>query len=72
MSPYIHRLTEKNIRKTLERSKSVLLLGPRQTGKTTQIEQQIKPVISYSFAHVATRQRYEANPALLERELERN
>ena len=70
MKPYIHRLIESNIRKTLERGKSVLLLGPRQTGKTTLIEQRIKPDISYSFAHVATRQRYEQNPALLERELE--
>ena len=70
MRPFIPRLLEKNIRQTLERDKSILLLGPRQTGKTTLIEKQIKPDISYSFAHVATRQRYEKNPALLERELE--
>ena len=70
MKPFIPRLLEKNIRQTLERDKSILLLGPRQTGKTTLIEKQIKPDISYSFAHVATRQRYEQNPALLERELE--
>ena len=48
----------------------MLLLGPRQTGKTTLINQQIKPDIHYSFARIATRQRYEQNPALLERELE--
>lgn len=70
MRQFIHRLLEKNIQQTLQRGKSILLLGPRQTGKTTLIEQQIKPDISYSFAHVATRQRYEKNPALLERELE--
>lgn len=70
MKPFIHRFIEKNICATLQRDKSVLLLGPRQTGKTTLINQQIKPDISYSFAHVATRQRYEKNPALLERELE--
>ena len=70
MKPYIHRLIESNIRKALNRGKSVLLLGPRQTGKTTLIEQHIKPDFSYSFAHIATRQRYEQNPVLLERELE--
>ncbi|MBP9726906.1 MAG: ATP-binding protein [Gammaproteobacteria bacterium] len=70
MKPYIHRLIEFVIRKHLQRGKSILLLGPRQTGKTTLIEQYIKPNISYSFAHVATRLRYEKNPALLEKELE--
>lgn len=70
MQSFIHRLLENNIHQTLKRGKSILLLGPRQTGKTTLIEQHIKPDISYSFAHVATRQRYEQNPALLEYELE--
>jgi predicted AAA+ superfamily ATPase len=70
MKSYIPRLLENNIRQTLQRGKSILLLGPRQTGKTTLILQQIKPDIHYSFAHMATRQRYEQNPALLEHELE--
>lgn len=67
---YIPRLIEKNIRQTLKRGKSILLIGPRQTGKTTLIEQQIKPDISYSFAKASIRQRYEQNYALLESELE--
>jgi len=67
---YIHRLIEKNFRQTLKRGKSILLLGPRQTGKTTLIKEQIRPDISYSFAKASTRQRYEQNPALLESELE--
>jgi len=67
---YIHRLIEGNIRQVLDRGKSILLLGPRQTGKTTLIQEQIKPDISYSFAKASTRQRYEQNPALLESELE--
>lgn len=67
---YIHRLIEKNVRQALERGKSVLLLGPRQTGKTTLINEQIHPDISYSFARASIRQRYEQNPALLESELE--
>lgn len=70
MKPFITRLLENNIRQALQRGKSILLLGPRQTGKTTLIEKQIKPEISYSFARAATRQRYEQNPALLESELE--
>lgn len=67
---YIPRLIEQNIRNTLLRGKSILLLGPRQTGKTTLIKNQINPDISYSFAQASTRQRYEQNPALLENELE--
>lgn len=66
---YIPRLIEKNILQALERGKSILLLGPRQTGKTTMIKHAIKPEISYSFAHANIRQRYEQNPALLESEL---
>jgi len=70
MKAIIPRLLEKNIVDALKRGKSVLLLGPRQTGKTTLIKAQIKPDIQLNFAHVATRQRYEKNPAVLERELE--
>ncbi|OGO92800.1 MAG: hypothetical protein A3F10_04690 [Coxiella sp. RIFCSPHIGHO2_12_FULL_42_15] len=70
MKPFIPRLLEKNIRQALDRGKSILLLGPRQTGKTTLIEQQIQPDISYTFARIATRQRYEKTPELLESELE--
>lgn len=70
MKSFIPRLLEKNILHTLQRGKSILLLGPRQTGKTTLIEYQIKPDIQYTFARIATRQRYEQNLALLENELE--
>ncbi len=67
---YIHRFIENKIRESLDRGKGVLLLGPRQTGKTTLIEKQINPDISYTFAKSSTRQRYEQNPSLLEQELE--
>src|SRR5687767_14481354 len=67
---YIPRLIEKNIRETLKRGKSILLLGARQTGKTTLIEHMIQPDISYSFVRADIRQRYEKNPTLLESELE--
>ncbi|MDA8562122.1 AAA family ATPase [Gammaproteobacteria bacterium] len=67
---YIKRKIASSLTQALQRGKSVLLLGARQTGKTTLINHQIKPNISYSFARVATRQRYEQNTALLESELE--
>ncbi len=67
---YIPRVIADQINQILQRGKSILLLGPRQTGKTTLITQQIHPDISYSFVHANTRQRYEQNPALLEKELQ--
>lgn len=69
MKTYTYRLIEKPIRHTLARGKSILLLGPRQTGKTTMVRHQLQPDLQYSFAVVAIRQRYEKNPALLEAEL---
>ena len=65
----IHRIITQNIQHALNRHKSVLLIGPRQTGKRTVVENQIKPDISYSFAKLQSLQRYEKNPTLLEREL---
>jgi uncharacterized protein len=67
---FIHRQIESKIRQLLARGKSILLLGPRQTGKTTLVEKLICPDLSYSFARLQTRQRYEKNPELLELELE--
>lgn len=67
---YIPRLIANNITHALQRGKSILLLGARQTGKTTLINQEINPDISYSFVRAAIRQRYEQDPVLLERELE--
>lgn len=67
---YLTRKIGQNIFTSLKRGKSILLLGARQTGKTTLINQQIKPKLTYSFARSATRQRYEQNPALLESEIE--
>lgn len=66
---YISRLQEERIRGALGRNKSVLLLGPRQTGKTTLI-QRLGGRISISFVRPDVRQRYEKNPALLAAEVE--
>lgn len=67
---YLNRHILPAIQHTLKRGKSVLLLGARQTGKTTLIHHQIKPDIYYSFIQPAIRQIYEINPSLLAGEIE--
>ena len=67
---YLEREIYPAIAHALERGKSVLLLGARQTGKTTLIQHQIKPDIYYSFIQPAVRQAYEKNPSLLAAEIE--
>lgn len=66
---YINRSQETQIRETLARGKSVLLLGPRQTGKTTLISR-LNSQRTLSFMRPDIRQRYEKDPGLLIRELE--
>lgn len=66
---YIHREQEKQIRHALERNKSVLLLGPRQTGKTTLI-QRLPADLTVSLVTPETRLRYEKEPGILRKEVE--
>ena len=66
---YIKRLIEDRIRHTLLRDKSVLLLGARQTGKTT-LTNQFKHDLLISFVEPDIRQRYEKSPHLLKGEVE--
>jgi len=66
---YISRLVEKNIAKALARNKSVLLLGARQTGKTTLINR-LKGDLTITFISPDVRQRYEKEPAVLKKEVE--
>jgi predicted AAA+ superfamily ATPase len=66
---YIQRLLEKTIRASLHRNKSVLLLGARQTGKTTLINR-LNGDLLISFVRPDVRQRYEKNPAILAGEVE--
>lgn len=66
---YIKRLLEDRIRHTLERGKSVLLLGARQTGKTT-LTSRFKQDMQVSFVQPDVRQRYEKSPHLLKGEVE--
>ena len=67
--PYIKRSLEKVIAHTLDRKKSILLFGARQTGKTT-LFRRFSADLSISFAHPGTRLRYEKNPELLIGEIE--
>ena len=63
------RLIEPRIRQALQRGKSVLLLGPRQTGKTTLLDQ-LEPDVLLNLLRPEVRQRYERAPQLLRAEME--
>ena len=65
---YIARLLEEKIQHSLNRNKSVLLLGARQTGKTTLINR-FTADLTISFIQPDVRQRYEKSPQLLENEI---
>lgn len=62
---YIKRLIQDSIQEILLQEKSILLLGPRQTGKTTLLVHELLPDMSYSFLQPELRRRFEANPELL-------
>ncbi|MBI4707598.1 MAG: ATP-binding protein [Candidatus Omnitrophica bacterium] len=66
---YIVRSLEEKVGHSLERNKSVLLLGARQTGKTTLINR-FAADLSISFIQPNVRQRYEKSPHLLRGEVE--
>lgn len=66
---YITRLLEGKIGHAIGRNKSVLLLGARQTGKTT-LTNQFKHDLLISFVQSDVRQRYEKSPHLLKGEVE--
>ncbi len=65
---YIIRTQTDTILKTLARHKGVLLLGPRQTGKTTLIKH-IQTDLTISLVQPETRLRYEKDPSLLAKEI---
>jgi predicted AAA+ superfamily ATPase len=56
------------IQKHLSRGKSILLLGARQTGKTTLLSQ-IKVDLAFNLMQSETRRRYEARPELFSQEI---
>jgi predicted AAA+ superfamily ATPase len=63
------RAVESRLRDALKRGKSVLLLGPRQTGKTTLLEG-LRPDLLLNLLRPEVRQRYERAPHLLAAEVE--
>ena len=66
---YIARLIEPLIRQALEREKSIFLLGPRQTGKTTLLRN-FRADLSVSFELPHIRQLYERDSSLLYKEIQ--
>jgi predicted AAA+ superfamily ATPase len=66
---YIDRTVEKRLAGALARGRSVLLLGARQTGKTT-LAQRLNPDLQWNFIRPDVRQRYERSPELLGAEIE--
>lgn len=66
---YVYREQEQQIRRALERNKSILLLGPRQTGKTTLI-QRLPADLTVSLVTPEMRLRYEKEPGILRKEIE--
>lgn len=62
------RAAEAQVGRHLRRGKSVLLLGPRQTGKTTLVGR-LNADLAVSLAAPSDRQRYERDPSLLAREI---
>lgn len=66
---YIERTVRERLEATLARGRSVLLLGPRQTGKTTLLER-LRPDLLLDFMRPEVRLRYERQPGLLGAEVE--
>ena len=66
---YVPRQMTRHVRAALERDRSVLLLGPRQTGKTTLL-QELEPSLQLNLLRPEMRQRYERTPQLLAAEVE--
>ena len=66
---FISRQIQKRFKRALDRGKSILLLGPRQTGKTTLVKS-LNTDLYINLARPATRQIYEKDPGRFTREIE--
>ncbi|MCX7117141.1 MAG: AAA family ATPase [Legionellales bacterium] len=67
---YQQRLLETKLHEGLERNKSILLLGARQTGKTTLLKQSCNADLNYNLAIPRQRQQFEQSPDSLSDEIE--
>ncbi len=65
---YFRRQMEGELRRHLGRGKSILLLGPRQTGKTTLVGD-LEAGLRISLVSPRERQRYEKDPSILRAEV---
>src|SRR3990167_177964 len=66
---FITRLLGNSINQILSRGKSILLLGPRQTGKTTLLNHQVVADLNYTFLEAAVRRDFELEPDNLIKEI---
>ncbi|MCB1115412.1 MAG: ATP-binding protein [Chlamydiia bacterium] len=66
---FIKREISERLKRTLARKKSVLLLGPRQAGKTTLVKS-LNADLYINLARPPIRQAYEKDPGQLTREVE--
>lgn len=63
---YINRTIESEVRASIRKGESILLLGPRQTGKTTMLSR-VENNVAISLVHPQTRQLFERDSRLLEK-----
>ncbi len=63
---YIHRFLD--LKEHLE-EKSILLLGPRRTGKSSFIQKQVKPDLYFNLLETETFSRFAYDPGLLKKEI---
>lgn len=72
MEGMIERVLKKRAQQIIENSISILLLGPRQAGKTTFIKELFKDMdyLEYNFMESRVRQRFERTPSLIIDEIE--
>lgn len=69
MTTYIPRAIEKPLKESLNRGKSILLLGPRQAGKTTLLKHLGLSDMTYNLLDPELRLRLEKSPNLLKEEI---
>src|SRR3990167_3325388 len=68
---YLNRLLEESLNHALDRGKSVILLGARQTGKTTLLKKyQDQSAFYYNFIQPKVRRQFEQSPDSLNDEIE--
>ena len=68
-APFGDAVEYRNMARHLARGKSILLLGPRQTGKTTLLGG-LKADLEIALVSPRARQRYERDPSLLAGEVQ--